>query len=56
MRNFLQELEIPFDEREEEGGVLHRDRYKHKYDESLDGITSLLQDLIDKIAKRRRRK
>jgi hypothetical protein len=46
----LQKLEIPFEEYEEDGGVSHRDSYKHKYNESLDGISSLLQELIDEIA------
>lgn len=55
LRDLLQRIEIPFEEDEEDEGVLHRDSYKHKYDESLDGISSLLQNLIDTLAKRRRR-
>lgn len=49
-RDLLKTLEIPFEEYEEDGGVLHRDSFKHKYGENLDGINSLLRDLIDKLA------
>ncbi len=50
LRDLLLRLEIPFEEHEHDEGVEHTDSYKHKYDESLDGIAALLQDLIDKIA------
>lgn len=57
LKSLLQRLEIQFEEyEEEEEGVLHRDSYKHKYDDDLEGISSLLQELIDKIATSRRRK
>lgn len=50
LKSLLQRLEIHFEEYEEEGGVHHRDSFRHKYGESLDGISSLLQELIAKLA------
>ena len=55
LKDFLQELKIPFEEYEEEG-VLHRDNFKYKYGDNLDGVSTLLQDLIDKLATSRRRR
>ena len=54
LKDLLQRLGIPFEEYEEDGAFEHPDTFKHRYDENLDGISSLLQDLIDKIATSRR--
>lgn len=50
LRNLLQELDIPFQEYESDGGFCHRDNFKHAYEENLEGIRLLTQDLIDKLA------
>ncbi|CAN5270504.1 hypothetical protein BH24ACT19_BH24ACT19_15830 [soil metagenome] len=50
LKGLLQELEIPFDEYEIDGGVFHRDTFVHRYDEDLDNIRELLQGLINKLA------
>lgn len=55
LRDLLQRLDVPFEEHETDGGFIHRDSYSHKYYENLEGISSLLQGLIDKIATSRRR-
>lgn len=56
LKNLLQRLEIPFEEYEDDGGFTHRDNFAHKYNEDLDDIRTLLQDLIDKLATSRKRK
>lgn len=56
LKHLLQRLEIPFEEYKADGGFSHRDNYVHKYDETLEDISSLLQDLIDKIATSRTRR
>ena len=50
LKDLLNKFEIPFEENEADGGVYHHDNFKYKYDENLDGVSSLLQALISKLA------
>jgi hypothetical protein len=57
LKDLLRKLDIlnEFKEDEAEGGFRHRSSYVHKYDENLDGIRALLQDLVAKLATGRSR-
>jgi hypothetical protein len=56
LKDFLQKLSIlsEFEEHEAEEEFLHSSSYVHKYDENLDGIRSMLQHLVGKLASGRR--
>lgn len=50
LKDHLNQLNIPFREFEKDGAFEHLDSFKHKYNENLDSISSLLQELTDKLA------
>ncbi|CAN5147889.1 hypothetical protein BH24ACT16_BH24ACT16_13050 [soil metagenome] len=56
LKDLLRKLEIRFEENKKDEGVWPNGNFTHRYHEDLAGISSLLQNLIDKIATSRGRR